>query len=179
MGKLRRNVGHEGADPMLIAPGSVDALAYRTGMRAYHQDRDGDMVGAQVISTAMPASTYGTPHLPPRARGDKTHWRSAGHSSGLALPAAPPKNAANKGGGDGPVIPPVHAYKVGAYKVGMLVYYKNARSSTVVEARVLSKHLDDKLEPYYTIQLEDGREKQTDDAHLKAERAGQTHTSFI
>jgi hypothetical protein len=27
-------------------------------------------------------------------------------------------------------------------------------------------HLDDALEPFYTIQLPDGREKQTDDAHL-------------
>ena len=47
----------------------------------------------------------------------------------------------------------------------MTVGYKNAsgvRGCTIVEA-----HLDDMLEPYYTIRLEDGREKQTDDAHIR------------
>lgn len=32
--------------------------------------------------------------------------------------------------------------------------------------QVVGAHLDDELQPYYTIQLPDGREKQTDDAHL-------------
>ena len=53
------------------------------------------------------------------------------------------------------------------YKVGMDVYYK--RNDNVESAKILEVHLDDFLEPYYTIKLEDGREKQTDNAHLTVE----------
>ena len=49
----------------------------------------------------------------------------------------------------------------------MDVYYK--RNDNVESAKILEVHLDDFLEPYYTIKLEDGREKQTDNAHLTVE----------
>jgi len=51
------------------------------------------------------------------------------------------------------------------YKAGMRVYYKG-QNDNKSHAQILNVHLDDGLEPYYTIQLEDGREKQTDNAHI-------------
>lgn len=52
------------------------------------------------------------------------------------------------------------------YKKGEKVTYTSFGKSC--EALILGAHLDDALEPYYTIQVLDGsnREKQTDDAHL-------------
>ena len=44
------------------------------------------------------------------------------------------------------------------------LYYRNAQG--IQRATVLETHLDDLLEPYYSILLEDGKEKQTDNAHL-------------
>lgn len=44
------------------------------------------------------------------------------------------------------------------------LYYKNAEG--IQKAKILESHLDDLLDPYYSIRLEDGREKQTDNAHL-------------
>eukprot|EP00980_Cylindrotheca_fusiformis_P003200 scaffold725_cov133-Cylindrotheca_fusiformis.AAC.8 len=47
-----------------------------------------------------------------------------------------------------------------------LVVYMGADGEE--NAKILDTHLDDDLEPFYTIQLlESGKEKQTDDAHLK------------
>jgi Putative GTPase activating protein for Arf len=43
------------------------------------------------------------------------------------------------------------------------IYVSNGSKSLV---KVLNAHLDDKLDPFYTIQLSDGREKQTDADHL-------------
>mmetsp|Transcript_25604 Transcript_25604/g.55079 ORF Transcript_25604/g.55079 Transcript_25604/m.55079 type:complete len:178 (-) Transcript_25604:457-990(-) len=54
------------------------------------------------------------------------------------------------------------------YKAGMDVHYKGP-NNMVTSARILNVHLDDMLEPYYDIQFEDGREKQTDNAHLMVE----------
>ena len=55
-----------------------------------------------------------------------------------------------------------------SYKAGMDVFYKNSNLGTVQQARILDVHLDDELVPYYSIRLlDDGREKQTDDAHLR------------
>jgi hypothetical protein len=51
------------------------------------------------------------------------------------------------------------------YKAGMDVYYKS-NGVIVSSAHILDVHLDDLLEPYYSIRLEDGREKQTDNAHI-------------
>lgn len=51
------------------------------------------------------------------------------------------------------------------YKVGMGVYYKRQNEGKLL-AKILEVHLDDLLEPYYTIKLEDGREKQTDNDHI-------------
>lgn len=50
------------------------------------------------------------------------------------------------------------------HKKGMHVLYKS--SGTTTEARILDVHMDDSLEPYYTIQCNDGREKQTDNGHI-------------
>jgi len=50
-----------------------------------------------------------------------------------------------------------------SYKEGQQVVYKNSQGS---KSAIIKKiHLDDELQPYYTIEV-DGREKQTDDAHL-------------
>jgi len=51
------------------------------------------------------------------------------------------------------------------FKAGTDVRYRGANDD-VLPARVLDVHLDGLLEPYYTIRLEDGREKQTDSAHI-------------
>lgn len=50
------------------------------------------------------------------------------------------------------------------YEAGMALNYKNAEG--VTECTILTVHLDDLLEPYYDVRLKDGREKQTDNAHL-------------
>jgi len=53
------------------------------------------------------------------------------------------------------------------HKKGMNVFYKS--SGTTMSARILDVHMDDLLEPYYTIQFKDGREKQTDNSHIMLE----------
>ena len=50
-----------------------------------------------------------------------------------------------------------------SYKEGQQVVYTNSQGSS--HATIKKMHLDDELQPYYTIEVE-GREKQTDDAHL-------------
>ncbi len=50
------------------------------------------------------------------------------------------------------------------YAARTKLYYKNADG--VQMATILESHLDDLLDPYYSIRLADGREKQTDNAHL-------------
>ncbi|KAL3771144.1 hypothetical protein ACHAW5_009928 [Stephanodiscus triporus] len=50
------------------------------------------------------------------------------------------------------------------YERGMDVNYRNADG--VQGCTILTVHLDDLLEPYYTIRLQDGKEKQTDNAHI-------------
>ena len=50
------------------------------------------------------------------------------------------------------------------YKAGQKVYYKSA--SYVGKAEIVKVHLDDELEPFYTIKVQD-KEKQTDNAHLE------------
>ena len=50
------------------------------------------------------------------------------------------------------------------YKKGDAVCYTSNDKSC--KASIVKVHLDDALEPFYTIQLESGKEKQTDDAHL-------------
>jgi hypothetical protein len=54
------------------------------------------------------------------------------------------------------------------YKADMDVYYRGPQGVTT--AHIVKTHLDDLLEPYYTIRLEDGREKQTDNAHISLEK---------
>ena len=50
------------------------------------------------------------------------------------------------------------------YKKGEAVCYTSNNKSC--KASIVKVHLDDELEPFYTIHLESGKEKQTDDAHL-------------
>jgi len=50
------------------------------------------------------------------------------------------------------------------YAARTKLYYKNADG--IQMATILESHLDDLLDPYYSIRLADGREKQTDNAHL-------------
>lgn len=60
--------------------------------------------------------------------------------------------------------------QVPLYPKGMTVYYKNASLDTKTPATIVDVHMDDLLEPYYTIKFkEDGREKQTDNSHLRLE----------
>lgn len=54
--------------------------------------------------------------------------------------------------------------RVPRYKTGMAVLYKS--SGTIASARILEVHADDECVPYYTLRLEDGREKQTDNDHI-------------
>lgn len=52
---------------------------------------------------------------------------------------------------------------VSKYKQGQKVYYKS--KSYCGDAEILKVHLDDHLQPFYTINVQ-GKEKQTDDGHL-------------
>jgi len=54
--------------------------------------------------------------------------------------------------------------KVPKYEKDMKVQYKS--SSGIQGCTILDVHLDDLLVPYYTIHLDDGKEKQTDNAHI-------------
>ena len=54
--------------------------------------------------------------------------------------------------------------KVPKYEKDMKVQYKS--SSGVQGCTILDVHLDDLLVPYYTVRLDDGKEKQTDNAHI-------------
>ncbi|KAL7462670.1 hypothetical protein ACHAXS_004921 [Conticribra weissflogii] len=74
----------------------------------------------------------------------------------LALPCAVQMVQANTEDGGTKIVP--------RYEAGMDVYYKGPNG--IIEARILESHLDDLLDPYYTVRLEDGREKQTDNAHI-------------
>ncbi|KAL3796977.1 hypothetical protein HJC23_000730 [Cyclotella cryptica] len=77
----------------------------------------------------------------------------------LALPCAVEMVEAKTEDGGTKVVP--------LYKTDMEVYYRGPQGITT--ALILSTHLDDLLEPYYTIRLPDGREKQTDNAHISLE----------
>ena len=77
----------------------------------------------------------------------------------LALPCAVEMVEAKTEDGGTKIVP--------IYKADMDVYYRGPQGITV--ARILKTHLDDLLDPYYTIRLEDGREKQTDNAHISLE----------
>ncbi len=67
------------------------------------------------------------------------------------------------------------------YKAGMDVCYRN--DNDVQECKILTVHHDDLLEPYYTVRLLDGKEKQTDNTHImlrlqdgkKCDEEGMTH----
>jgi hypothetical protein len=54
---------------------------------------------------------------------------------------------------------------VSKYNKGQVLQYKDSNDS-ISAAEILKVHFDDELEPFYTIKLPCGKEKQTDDAHL-------------
>lgn len=58
------------------------------------------------------------------------------------------------------------------YKAGQILCYRNNGNSS--SAEIVKVHFDDALEPYYSIMLPDGTEKQTDDAHLSFPEASPT-----
>ncbi len=67
------------------------------------------------------------------------------------------------------------------YKAGMDVCYRN--ENEIQECKILTVHHNDLLEPYYTVRLLDGKEKQTDNIHImlrlqdgkKCNEEGMTH----
>ncbi len=68
------------------------------------------------------------------------------------------------------------------YEAGMDVCYRN--DNEIQESKILSVHYDNLLEPYYTVRLLDGKEKQTETTHIilrlqdgkKCSEEGMTHT---
>jgi hypothetical protein len=67
------------------------------------------------------------------------------------------------------------------YKAGMDVCYRN--DNELQECKILTVHHNNLLEPYYTVRLLDGKEKQTDNTHImlrlqdgkKCNEEGMTH----
>ena len=67
------------------------------------------------------------------------------------------------------------------YEAGMDVCYRN--DNEIQECKILSVHYDNLLEPYYTVRLLDGKEKQTENTHImlrlqdgkKCNEEGMTH----
>jgi hypothetical protein len=91
---------------------------------------------------------------------DNIHNSPAGEKKMLSLPCAVQMVEAKTEDGGTRMVP--------LYKAEMDVYYRGPQGVTV--AHIVKTHLDDLLEPYYTIRLEDGREKQTDNAHISLEK---------
>ena len=52
------------------------------------------------------------------------------------------------------------------FSEGSKAVYRDSQNNISV-VNIIKIHLDDDLQPFYTIQMSDGREKQTDDAHLE------------
>ena len=67
--------------------------------------------------------------------------------------------------------PAVRPSPAPAHATGAKVSYRRG-DEPAVGATVLAVHTDDSAGVYYTIKCEDGREIQTDDAHLTATRGG-------
>jgi hypothetical protein len=61
------------------------------------------------------------------------------------------------------------AEQVSLYPKGTSVCYTNAATRATTRVVIVDIHLDALMEPYYTIRFADGREKQTDNAHLRPE----------
>ncbi len=67
------------------------------------------------------------------------------------------------------------------YEARMDVCYRN--DNEIQECKILSVHYDNLLEPYYTVRLLDGKEKQTENTHImlrlqdgkKCSEEGMTH----
>lgn len=57
------------------------------------------------------------------------------------------------------------------FRVGQKVEYRDSQNN-ISTVEIISVHLDDHLEPFYTIKMPDGREKQTDDKHLCVSKNG-------
>ena len=68
-----------------------------------------------------------------------------------------------KGGSDPSLGDKNHESK---YSIGQTLEYRDSQQ-TVSVVKVLRVHLDDNLVPFYDVHFENGREKQTDDGHLR------------
>eukprot|EP00956_Cyclotella_meneghiniana_P012933 scaffold18488_cov59-Cyclotella_meneghiniana.AAC.8 len=77
-----------------------------------------------------------------------------------ALPCAVQMVEAKTEDGDTKLVP--------LYKADMDIYYRSPNG--IITVHIVKTHFEDMLEPFYTIRLEDGREKQTDNAHLSLEK---------
>jgi chromodomain-helicase-DNA-binding protein 7 len=84
-----------------------------------------------------------------------------------SLSVAPKKEEVSQ-----PEAPPNHP--VSKFKAGQTVVYKKSDSSLDI-ANIVKVHFDDALEPFYTIKLTSGKEKQTDDAHLTVPEPSPLH----
>lgn len=71
----------------------------------------------------------------------------------------------NNGGG-APSIPTATATAGPKYHKGQSVTYRDNQGN-LSPAEIAKVHLDGNLVPFYDIKMADGREKQTDDAHLQ------------
>lgn len=64
------------------------------------------------------------------------------------------------------------AKKVPVYSKGTKVYYNYTAANIEIPAVIVDVHQCDLLVPYYSIRTEDGREKQTDNAHIRLMNVG-------
>jgi hypothetical protein len=63
------------------------------------------------------------------------------------------------------------------FSAEQLVIYKS--DTGISSAKIVKVHFDDALDPFYTIVLENGKEKQTDDVHLEAQATLQSEVNAI
>jgi hypothetical protein len=73
---------------------------------------------------------------------------------------------------------PARKMEVSKYQTGETVIYRSSSGEMIV-CSILKVHFDHELDPFYTITLPDGREKQTDDAHLASPDTVSTQISTL
>jgi hypothetical protein len=106
-------------------------------------------------------SSSGTENFASRHRASSPTEPSLSASLTAAATASPPQQAvrmvqAKTEDGKWKTVP--------MYESGMRINYTNADGTQ--NGTILTVHLDDLMEPYYTVLLQDGKEKQTDNAHI-------------
>jgi Putative GTPase activating protein for Arf len=135
-----------------------------------------------VASSTEPAPPGAMNHMAPPAQMTQTPHDKFDAFNSLQMPSPMENPASDNAASAWPMngdttVPPTNVVSMNAastvaskneaktakYQSGQKVYYKSA--SYVGPAEVVKVHWDDALEPFYTIHAE-GKEKQTDDAHL-------------